>query len=110
MTFDDVINFFGGPSGVSKTLKISPQAIHKWKRADFVPIKAQAKIEIITKGTLKAEKLVPIDASEISDIYGSIDNAAAELGVNLYTVCTWVVQDRISYRYLKQILAKKNSK
>ena len=50
----DVINYFGGIKQAADALGIWPQSIYQW--GEDVPELMTYKIEVVTKGVLKAKK------------------------------------------------------
>ena len=56
MTYAEVLAYFGGTGyAIAKHCGLSIGAPHQWKMKGYVPIKAQMKIEELTKGELKAD-------------------------------------------------------
>lgn len=49
----DVLEYFGNVAKTARALKISVQAVYKW--GDEIPETMQFKIQVLTKGKLKAE-------------------------------------------------------
>ena len=59
--FDDVVNYFGSQSEMSRQLGITRQAVTLWKTAGFIPAKNAIEIEKITFGKFKAVDLASED-------------------------------------------------
>ena len=51
-TLSEIFQHFGSKAAVAKTLGISPQAVHNW--GEKIPAEAALKLELITKGELRA--------------------------------------------------------
>ncbi len=56
MTKDELINYFGTSVNTARALGISSSTITRWKR---VPTWHQTNAQHITKGKLKADKIIP---------------------------------------------------
>lgn len=50
MTKDEAIKFWGGPTRLAKTLGITRDAVHKWKK--YPPIDKQFQIMVLSGGRL----------------------------------------------------------
>ena len=50
MTTDEAIKFWGGPTRLAKTLGITRDAVHKWKK--YPPIDKQFQIMVLSGGRL----------------------------------------------------------
>ena len=55
MTVDEIYQFFGSIHKAIKVLGITKQGFAHWQKKGYVPIYRQKKIELITKGALKAD-------------------------------------------------------
>ena len=53
MSYDELLENYGGLSKAARALGISKQTVHRWKAAG-IPFEAQFNIQIKTKGRLKA--------------------------------------------------------
>lgn len=53
MTKQQAINYYGTEQAIADVLGISRQAVNQW---DVIPIGQQARIELETKGKLKADR------------------------------------------------------
>ena len=55
MTYEEVLEYCGGTGyKIAKKLEVSMAAPCHWKKAGYVPIQAQIRIEELTGGELKA--------------------------------------------------------
>lgn len=59
MSPEEVLKYYGSKYRFGKETGISPPSLHNWLRWGYIPENQQCKIEVITKGALKAE-LTPI--------------------------------------------------
>jgi DNA-binding transcriptional regulator YdaS (Cro superfamily) len=50
----DVVNMFGSQQLASDALGVSHQTVSHWVKMGTIPLRRQAKIEMLTKGELKA--------------------------------------------------------
>lgn len=66
MTIDEVYQFFGSPINSYKSIGISRETFFMWIKRGYIPVTAQKKIEILTKGALIArlEDTCPIISLE----------------------------------------------
>jgi hypothetical protein len=55
MYYDDLLDHFGGLSKAAKALGFSRQTVHGWKIRGSIPFEAQFRIQLKTKGRLKAD-------------------------------------------------------
>lgn len=53
MTYDDLVSLYGNGNKAAKALGKSRQTVHQWK-ARGIPFEAQYRIQLATKGKLKA--------------------------------------------------------
>lgn len=53
MTHEDVVRYFGNGTKAANALGYSRQAVSQWKRVG-IPFEAQSRIQLKTKGRLKA--------------------------------------------------------
>lgn len=54
MLYRDLLQHFGGLSKAAKALEFSKQTIHSWKARGSIPFEAQFRIQLKTRGRLKA--------------------------------------------------------
>jgi hypothetical protein len=54
VTYNDVVKFYGTASKASRATGVSKQAISSWKVRGRIPFEAQYKIQLKTRGKLKA--------------------------------------------------------
>lgn len=54
MTYDDLIRIYGGCTSAARAIGRSKQTVHQWK-ANGIPFEQQYRIQLATKGKLKAE-------------------------------------------------------
>lgn len=54
MTYDDLVEKFGNGAAAARALGYSKQAVHGWKTRG-IPFEAQYRIQMKTKGRLRAE-------------------------------------------------------
>ena len=57
MTYEQVLKHYGTVIEASKRLGITHQAIYAWKKAGYIPPRAQKHIQAETRGKLKASKV-----------------------------------------------------
>jgi DNA-binding transcriptional regulator YdaS (Cro superfamily) len=55
MTYEQVINHFGGVTAAANALNVSKSAVSQWRK-DGITIPRQCHIELVTGGALKADK------------------------------------------------------
>ena len=53
MTYDDLVEEFGNANRAAKALGFARQTVHQWK-ARGIPFESQFRIQLKTKGRLKA--------------------------------------------------------
>lgn len=53
MTYSDLIDTYGSQAKAAKALGLNRQTVHRWKTAG-IPFEAQFRIQMKTKGKLKA--------------------------------------------------------
>lgn len=63
MTLQEAIDYFGGGRGavtkLAEAIRFTPEAVSNWKRrGGVIPYDAQCRLQVATKGKLKAD---PID-------------------------------------------------
>ena len=64
MTIDEAINHFGSQPELAKALGIEQAAISNWKRrGGVVPTGVQFRLQVMTKGKLKADQPEPKTAA-----------------------------------------------
>jgi transcriptional repressor of cell division inhibition gene dicB len=57
MTIDDAVNHFGSNDALAKKLGITTAAISMWRaRGGAIPLGVQYRIQVLTKGRLKADQ------------------------------------------------------
>ena len=63
MTIDEVLKYFGNQYQFGKKTKMSINSLKNWKVRGYIPIASQVKLELFTKGVLRArfEDLVKHD-------------------------------------------------
>jgi len=54
MTTDELYEFFGSATKIAESLNITKAAFYVWGSKGYIPLKQQKKIELFTKGKLKA--------------------------------------------------------
>jgi len=54
MTPDDLYEFFGSVKNISQSVNVSRSLFYKWNKKGEIPFKQQKRIELLTKGKLKA--------------------------------------------------------
>ncbi len=54
MTVKEVLNYYKSAYQFHKKTKMSITNIHNWRKQGFIPMCSQGKLEVITKGELKA--------------------------------------------------------
>ena len=55
MTFNDLCSHFGTGSAAARSLGLSRQTIQNWKKRGRIPFDQQYRIQLKTKGKLKAD-------------------------------------------------------
>jgi hypothetical protein len=55
MTYQDVVEFFGNASKAAEALGCARQTVSQWKVRGSIPFEAQFRIQIKTRGRLKAD-------------------------------------------------------
>lgn len=55
MTFNDLCSHFGTGSAAARFLGISRQTLQNWKTRGRIPFDQQYRIQLLTKGKLKAD-------------------------------------------------------
>lgn len=62
MKLEDVMNYFGAKSryALSKTLKIAPQSLQRWKDLGYIPWKHQFVLASMSKGKLVVDSVDPV--------------------------------------------------
>jgi len=55
MTYQEIIDYYGTPSAVAKSLGLSVTAVTDWKKKIQVPLGRQAQIAALSNGALSAE-------------------------------------------------------
>lgn len=58
MKFDQVIKIFGSQAALADALGVKQPAVSNWKTRGKIPHLQQLRIELITKGKLKAQPLL----------------------------------------------------
>jgi DNA-binding transcriptional regulator YdaS (Cro superfamily) len=66
MTYDQLINHFGTQLTAARAIAVSQPAMSNWKARGRIPLVQQLRIEVLTKGKLKAEPLFPKTKSKVS--------------------------------------------
>lgn len=56
MTPDDLIQHFGGLTAAARALGVKPPSVSGWKSAGRIPSVRQYQIEVLTGGSLRAER------------------------------------------------------
>ncbi len=59
MTIEDVLMYFGSGIKTCAALEICHQNFTHWRNQGYIPEKQQLRIEMLTKGKLKADKKYP---------------------------------------------------
>ena len=59
MTFDQLIKHFGSQVVAAKAIGCTQPTLSNWKSRGRIPMLQQLRIELITKGKLKAQPLLP---------------------------------------------------
>lgn len=59
MTIDEFIQFFGTQVAAAKAIGATQPSISMWRKRGRIPHLQQIRIEVVTKGKLKAEPLFP---------------------------------------------------
>lgn len=62
MTYDELIEHFGGLSEAARSLGLIRQTVHGWR--DGVPLVRQMQIETLTHGALRADPVPALPSSE----------------------------------------------
>jgi len=58
MTVDEALAHYGGSNTkLAEAIGINPAAVSNWKRRGFVPYDSQCRLQVATKGRLKADPL-----------------------------------------------------
>ena len=55
MLYEELLSHFGGLSKAARALKIRKQTVHSWKARGAIPFEAQFRIQLKTKGRLRAD-------------------------------------------------------
>lgn len=56
MTPQDIISFFGSQAEAGRQLGVTRAIVSYWEKRNIVPVSTQLKIEVATRGKLKADK------------------------------------------------------
>lgn len=54
MTIEEVLEFYGNGYQFRKKTGISCTSLYNWRRRGFIPVVSQMRIEVLSKGALKA--------------------------------------------------------
>lgn len=55
MLYEELLSHYGGLSKAARALKMRKQTVHSWKSRGAIPFEAQFRIQLKTKGRLRAD-------------------------------------------------------
>jgi|FreactTroBogLake_1042271.scaffolds.fasta_scaffold50185_2 hypothetical protein len=61
MTPEDVKNYYGSTYRFQKSTGMNATTLHQWLRKGYIPLNAQASLQILTNGALIAEIKKPME-------------------------------------------------
>ena len=64
MKFDSLIEHFGSQVAAADALGVTQPTLSNWKKRGQIPLIQQLRIELVTKGKLKAKPLMPKRAKQ----------------------------------------------
>jgi hypothetical protein len=66
MKYNDLVTYWGSMTNAAKVLGINnKQTVHNWRDRKRIPSKWQLKAEVLSRGTLKADRKAHADAAEL---------------------------------------------